>query len=561
MWGALVAVKTRSAYQHDQRGLASLQQVKGNLSPGQVTAASSIRLLDNARVEFAAAQSDLSSPLFVPVNVVPVLGRQFRSVKALSSAAGTVSDVGSTFLSRVHGLLHAPHGAGPERVASLDQLGAASRSAATQLAAVGTGPAGGLVSPLAAKRNEFVSQLDLARTRLGNAASVSAAAASILTGPQRYLVLAANNAEMRAGSGAFLDVGAATTSDGSVTVGDLEPSGQNPLPVGAVPVTGDLERNWGWLSPSLDMRNLGTTPRFDVTAPLAARMWTALTGQPIDGVIAIDVVGVRQLLAATGPVDVNGQVVDADNVDSYLLHDQYEALTDDAADAGDREDALGSLARAVISQLQGQSLDLTALADSMSAAVAGRHLMVWSANSAAEAAWQAAGVSGSLSFRSVAVSLINLGSNKLDPYVPVHVAVGTSGDGADTAVTLTVTVRNTTPLGQSQFIAGPSPGSDLPYGAYSGLVAANVPGSAMHVTMSGVPSVAVDGPDGPTRVAGALVTIPAGGTSTVAVHFVMPGHHGTMQLVPSARVPSEEWQVGTNTVSDSAPVDITWSVS
>ncbi len=561
VWGALVAVKTRSAYQHDQRGLASLQQVKGNLSPGQVTAASSIHLLDHARAQFAAAQSDLSSPLFAPVSVVPVLGRQFRSVKALSSAAGTVSAVGSAFLSRVDGLLHAPHGAGPERVVSLDRLGVASRSAARQLAALGTGPAGGLVSPLAAKHNEFVSQLDLARTRLGNAAAVSAAVASILTGPQNYLVLAANNAEMRAGSGAFLDVGAATTSDGSVTVGDLEPSGEHPLPVGAVPVTGDLARNWGWLSPSLDMRNLGTTPRFDVTAPLAARMWTALTGQPVNGVIAIDVVGVRQLLEATGQVDIDGQEVSADNVDQYLLHDQYEALTDNAADAGDREDALGSLARAVISQLQGQSLDLTALADSMSGAVAGRHLMVWSASPAAEAAWQGAGVSGTLPSRSVAVSLINLGSNKLDPYVPVHVAVGTSRAGADTAVTLTVTVHNTTPPGQSQFIAGPPPGSDLPYGAYSGLVAANVPGSAMHVTMSGVPTLAVDGPDGPTRAVAALVTIPAGATSTVAVHFVLPGHQGTMQLVPSARVPPEEWQVGPRTVSDAAPADITWSVS
>jgi len=142
----------------------------------------------------------------------------------------------------------------------------------------------------------------------------------------------------------------------------------------------------------------------------------------------------------------------------------------------------------------------------------------------------------------------------------VHVAVGTAPDGADTAVTLTVTAHNTTPPGQSQFIAGPPPGSNLPYGAYSGVVAANVPGSATHVTMSGVPTLAVDGPDGPTWTVGALVTIPAGGTSTVAVHFVLPGHHGTMQIVPSARVPSEEWQVGMRTVSDSAPVTITWSV-
>ncbi len=558
LWGALMAARTRSAYRHDQLGLAALEQVKGHLSPGEVTAASSIRQLDHAHAEFAAAQAELSSPLFAPVTVLPVLGRQLRSVQALSSAAGTVSSVGSQFLGEVHGLLRAPHSAGPERVASLLQLETASRGAAHRLATVGTGPADGLVAPLAAKRNEFVGQLDLARNRLGNAAAVSAVTASILSGPQRYLVLAANNAEMRAGSGAFLDVGVANTSDGTVTVGQLGPSGEMRLPVGAVPVTGDLAHNWGWLYPSLDMRNLGTTPRFDVTAPLAARMWTALTGQPVNGVIAIDVIGVHQLLEATGPVDVSGQVVSADTVDQYLLQEQYEGLTDNAANANDREDALGQLAQAVISQLQGQSLDLTTLADSMSGAVSGRHFMVWSADPTDESAWQAAGVSGGLTQRSVAVNLINLGSNKLDPFTPVHVSVDTRPDGADTAVTMTVTARNTTPPGQSQFIAGPPPDSNVPYGTYTGVVAANVPGTAGRVTMTGVPTLAVAGRDGPTWVVGGLVTIPDGGTSTVTVHFLMAGHHGSMQLVPSARVPPEQWQFDRGTVTDAGPQTVSW---
>ncbi len=558
VWGALLAVRSVSAYHHDQRGLAALEEVKGHLSPGEVTASASIAQLDAARAEFGAAQSDLSSPLFAPFTVVPIVGRQLRSVRALSSAAGAVSATGSQFLGQVHGLLHAPHGAGPERVASLQQLEAASRSAARTLHGVGTGPSTGLVGPLASKHDEFVGQLDLARTRLDNAAAVSAATASILTGPQRYLVLAANNAEMRAGSGAFLDVGAATTSAGTVTVGQLEPSGAHPLPVGAVPVTGDLQRNWGWLAPSLDMRNLGTTPRFDVTAPLAARMWTALTGQPVNGVIAVDVIAVQQLLEATGPVEVNGQQVGAGSVASFLLHDQYTGLTDNAADAGDRTDALGALARAVISQLQGQSVDLTTLAQSMSGAVAGRHLMLWSSDPAAEAAWQQAGVSGSLTSRSLAVSLINLGSNKLDPFVPLGVSVATRAHGPDTAVVLTVTARNNTPPGQSQFIAGPSPGSNVPYGTYTGMVTANVPGAARQVGMDGVPSLAVDGPDGPTQVVGGLVTVPEGGTSTVTVHFVMPGRHGSMQVVPSARVPPVQWQLTRGTQGDDAPFTVSW---
>ena len=78
---------------------------------------------------------------------------------------------------------------------------------------------------------------------------MAAVVARILEGPQTYLVLAANNAEMRAGSGAFLDAGVATTSSGSVTLGDLGPSGARTLPAGVVNPTGDLQLNWAGSCP------------------------------------------------------------------------------------------------------------------------------------------------------------------------------------------------------------------------------------------------------------------------------------------------------------------------
>ena len=86
----------------------------------------------------------------------------------------------------------------------------------------------------------------------------------------------------------------------------------------------------------------------------------------------------------------------------------------------------------MLRQLQGQNLDIKALASAVSSAVAGRHLMVWSKNPAPQAAWVVSGVSGGLTPRSVDVSVINLGGNKLDQYLPVHVAVTTAPAGADT---------------------------------------------------------------------------------------------------------------------------------
>ena len=136
----------------------------------------------------------------------------------------------------------------------------------------------------------------------------------------------------------------------------------------------EFERNWGYLYPTLDMRNLGLTPQFDVTAPLAAQMWNKVTGQPMSGVIAIDIAGVQQLFTVTGPVVVNGQTISSDNVEQYLLHDQYVGLSDNPANSDEREDALGRWPVAVLQQLQGQSTDLNSLAKAVAGAVSGRHL-------------------------------------------------------------------------------------------------------------------------------------------------------------------------------------------
>lgn len=558
VWGAALAVKTWSAYRHDQRGLAALQRVRSNLSPGQLTASQSVRSLEVARVEFAGAQSDLSFPLFAPVTVIPVVGRQLRAVRSLSAAAGSVSQIGASFLTDVHGLLNEPHGAGPERVTSLRQLAAISAATRARLARIDTGPSQALVGPLAFKHDQFVTQLDDARTRLAKAAAVSAVVATILQAPQSYLVLASNNAEMRAGSGAFLDVGVATTGDGSVHLGDLVPSGDLTLPLGEVTATGDLERNWGWLEPGVDWRNLGLTPQFDVTAPLAARMWTASTGQQVNGVLEVDVAGLRQLLVATGPVTAAGQTISADNVEQYLLHDQYAGLTDNSTASGARQDALGSLASAVLRQLQGQSTDLRTLASAVSSAVAGRHLMVWSSNPVDQAAWVASGVSGTLSPNSVGVSVINRGGNKLDQYLPVQVTVGTQPSRSGTTVTLTTRLTNTTPAGQSQFIAGPYPGVPTGYGGYTGLVAANLPAAATAISMNGAGALAAKGPDGPTWLVAAPVTVAQGSSATVVIRFRLPGAHGAMTVMPSARIPPEQWTVAGRTFADLTPTQISW---
>ena len=233
------------------------------------------------------------------------------SVDALSNAATQVADTGIEAVTRAREVLDAPHRSGPQRIAVLRRLAVVAERAERDLTGLPLGPSDALIGALAGARDELANEVERTRGGLGRGAAGARAAADLLAGPRRYLILAANNAEMRSGSGMFLSAGVMTTSEGTIDVGDLTSTTDLMLPPGAVPLSGDLADRWGWLHPTQEWRNLGVSPRFDVTGPLAARMWEARGGGAVDGVLALDVAALRATLAAIGPVDVNGRHVDA----------------------------------------------------------------------------------------------------------------------------------------------------------------------------------------------------------------------------------------------------------
>ncbi len=432
------------------------------------------------------------------------------------------------------------------------------------LGRIDTGPADALVAPLASKRNTFVRDLADVRSRLQHAAGVASTMATILKGPQTYLLLMANNAEMRAGSGNFLEVGALATHDGHLVLSNLNQTVNIPVAPGKVTATGDLEARWGWLKPGQDWRNLGFTPQFDVNGPLAAQMWDAETGQHVDGVIAVDIETLHQILLVTGPVTLsNGTVVSADNVVQLLTHDQYKGLVDQptAAQAraeGGREDQLGSLAKAALASLESESLNLKSLATAMTTATQGRHLLMWSAQPQAEADWVQAGVAGQLSPDSMLTAVVNRGANKLDQYLSVQSDLDLHTQGARTMATLTVHLHNNTPPGQSQFIAGPYPGIGTVYGEYLGLLAVNVPGYASVPRIDGNPMLDALGAEGPTWVIATPVDLKAGKAEDVVIRFTLPQHTGEISVVPTARLTPVTWHYRGTTETDATPFTLSW---
>jgi len=558
LWALAVGVVLALGLRDARHAMALITAAKSNLSAADLVSGGPRPQLTEAAAGFARAKSLLDSPLMAPIDILPVLGRQLRSVQDLAGAAARVSDIGAGAVGRARIVLDAPHHLGPDRITALRRLAALGQQTDAALARIDTGPSEALIGPVASKRDDFLRQLSEVRTKLEHASTVAAAVAGILQGPERYLVLMGNNAEMRAGSGAFLEAGLLTTSDGELHLTDVIPTASIPAPRGAVPVTGDLATNWGWLLPGVDWRNIGLTPQFDVNGPLAARMWQAVTGQAVDGVMAVDVATLQQLLQVTGPVILpDGTTLNAFNVVEYLTHDQYAGLSDQES-SQTREDRLGSLATAALDALNDESLDLKSVATAMTTATQGRHLLLWSAQPTVEDAWVAGGVAGRLQSDSAMVAVINRGGNKLDPYLSVQTTLEITPGPGTTGGTLTVDLQNRTTPGQSQFIAGPYPGLGTAYGEYTGLLAVNLPPQASHLQVSGGAAVDARGAEGPVWLVATPVDVDAGASRQIVITFRLPPGPGSLTVVPSARLAPVVWHYRGASYDDSAPFTLSW---
>ncbi|MDP9019824.1 MAG: DUF4012 domain-containing protein, partial [Actinomycetota bacterium] len=490
----------------------------------------------------------LSNPLVRPVWFIPVLGRQLRSFAALAGATAEAAEVGATAAASGRQALETAAGGGPERARALRELSAIAERAEEDLADLDLGPGEHLVPSLARNRRDLVGYLGEGRTTLRRVGLVTGAVADVLAGPSRYLLLASNNAEMRAGSGMFLSAGIIEARDGSLTLGPMRPTGDLTLPGTGVEGDPDLQARWGWLHPGREWRNLGLSPRFDATGELAAAMWQALGGDPVDGVLAIDVETLRALLSATGPVPVGDGVVGPDEVVELLLHGQYlelaEVGTPELADQAGRRERLGELAGAALGALETGDYDPGTLVAELAGAAGGRHLLAWSAQPDHQQAWEAAGISGSLSEESLLVSVLNRGGNKLDRFLQVGSSLALRPVSAGTDVAVEVHLANRTPVGEPWYVAGPAPGSGLAPGDYLGMVSANVPAAAADLRIDGEPVLMARGPDGPTQVIAAPVLVPAGSARTVVIRFRLPPEVGSVDVEPSARIPPIEWSAG-----------------
>ncbi|MBJ7514643.1 MAG: DUF4012 domain-containing protein, partial [Acidimicrobiia bacterium] len=371
-WIAGAAINLLSARSKAQAGITRLESAQGSLSAADVLRGEGLAEIRAANRDFVSAAHSSGSFFLAPFEVLPIIGRQLHSINALASAAASITQIGAGVTESAQRAVAIPAAGGPERVALVESLGKIAERASTDLDRVDLGPGNALVSPLADARSRFVTQVDRIRQATSDLQVASGGLATIMKGPTRYLVFAASNAEMRSGSGAWLTAGVLTFDGGRFSLSEMRSSVAYNPSTQQSPVPADFAKQWGWAEIGTDFRNLSLTPNFPDSAAVAVSMWRQSTGEEVDGVIVLDPIALRSLLDASGPVDVDGRQISAENVAQYLLIDQYRGLDYDLKNPERTEEmnaarraGLSRVANAIVERLDAQDWSAPDLVESL----------------------------------------------------------------------------------------------------------------------------------------------------------------------------------------------------
>lgn len=524
--------------------------------------------LEHAAEDFTRAVDKLEAPLLKPVSVLPVLGRQLRVVDDLADASLVTTDALAHALVIIDAATKVEVQSPQERLDVAVEITAALEGLLDSLHSIELTEPEGLMTPVADAWNKFNRHFNRAFLGVTDAHAIAHGVTTFLSGPHDYLILAANNAEMQSGSGMFLQVGTLSVDAGVLTTGPFTPSEELYLAHAAGKLDSDIERNWGWLHPNQEWRNLNLSPRFDESARMALQMWhqaqdvglvTTEAHDPV-GVFALDIAGVQDLIELTGPVEVlssNGEVeiVSAETVVADLTLEQYLADTS----RGQRRERLGDISAAVFQALTERPIPAVDLIATIRSSGRERRLLIWSQDKVQQDAWEALQVGGTLEPNAVMLSLMNRGGNKLDPFMAVETTVHQSPATphqrtGQTELSITVSVTNNAPPGLPQYVEGPLDAELAVAGEYRGILMLTLPAGARNLTTTG-DSLAVRGADGPTNVIGVNIALKRGESLSVVFSSLLPETVQQVRLTPSARLPRTTWDLGKRTWNEYGPLN------
>jgi len=440
--------------------------------------AAALAEVDGALVTIDDARHEArDSPVLSLLGLLPGGRTQRSGLLDLIDDASAAATAGRRLLAKVDELAGRNRlEAGSVPVESLGELQAELESGGRVVGDL-DGPSG-LWGPVGDARRTFDDLAGSVSRRLAGAADALGAARSFVGsgGSRRYLVALQNNAEMR-DQGMVLSYVVIRFDDGHLaferqgSVFDLTLTSPAPtvLPPGTLEVFGPIFPTQTWQS-------VNATADFALSGRAMADMYQQATGQPVDGVIAIDVPGLAGVLRAVGPVaiDAVAEPIGPDNVARLLLHDFYQGLPP-ITDTSVRRERLGEVVTAMVDRLTMGSHDAVTLGGELGGAASGGHLRLWSATPEEEEVFERTGLGGGPAVREADrtfhVAVENRTATKLDYFVmpSVRQEIRLTPEG-DALVRTTVTIHNGAPQGaEPSYQLGPDQFTSRP-GEYIGWV-------------------------------------------------------------------------------------------
>ena len=333
------------------------------------------RRLDKAESKIVSADRHFKlDPLIRFASVLPRVGDQVDAAGSLIDIAGTFVDLGQAATRAGVAAVEVRENrepGGPPLTQSLvellrdtgdeaDEIFELSDLAARQRIELGDKP---LWRPLANARRRIDEELP----GLVDGANQLAQASEVLPafmgfeGERRYLVVALNNGELLPGGGLVTAVGVVPVTDGTNgPIGFTDSNGWLPaaqaLGVPYIQPPGPLQRyllrdfSWNLLVSNWD-------PDFPTWAQQALEFYEITGGkQDVDGIVAVDLVVLEQLLTVTGPktMDVPGRGPFTFTAGNAVL--ELERMTRPAyvpvEEGDDRKSIIGDLAELIIADMQ-----------------------------------------------------------------------------------------------------------------------------------------------------------------------------------------------------------------
>lgn len=199
-------------------------------------------------------------------------------------------------------------------------------------------------------------------------------------GPRTYLVLAQNNAELRATGGIPTAWSTLTVEDGTISMGtfaDPPRDGMFSQDEAMNVLTAD-ERTLFSTKMATDAPDINFTPDFPRVADIARRIWQRSGHGDVDGVISVDPVFLQRLLKIAGPVTLSdGTVMNGENAEQRILNQIYIDTDTQAAQTDFFTMVAGEIFAHVLNGMDGKTQQLMR---TFQKSASDGHLYVWSAH-------------------------------------------------------------------------------------------------------------------------------------------------------------------------------------